>query len=373
MTRRVAPRGDIGVVGLGWIGMGMDHTDTATALPETLPESDRVRWDAMTIAQRVRARARLDAIVAWRAGGIPLDRALEMSGLSRTRFYTVAADFRAAGTLASLGAFAGAGAARQRLDPEAVNALQAVVADVVAMNRGASVSELVRLMVEASGVDEASLPGSTRLRGIVEAEIRRADANEQPGHSVKLDYTAINLPRSDGRPHIMFTLIDKGTRLVLGAWVGAAPDAGEGYRGAARDASARIAGDLASITWADRMVAIEMTVGDDRDAAADLRTRLVDGGVRANVQVAPGRFGRYFRRLVGERMGRIGITPLRTVDGAAVPDNGDMTPWSDEAAAAAVALAIDAHNADVMAERDLTTGRRVMPDDLARALDVLAG
>lgn len=340
--------------------------------PEALPESDRESWNAMTPSQRSRARDRLDAILAWQAGDCRLDEAVASSGLSRTRFYTVAAEFRSAGTLASLGAFAGAGGQRQRLDPEAVNALQAVVADVVATNEGASISELVRLMVEAAEVDQKKLPGATRLRGIVETELRRAKATGQAGHALKLDLSAINLPRADGRPHIMFTLIDEGTRLILGGWSGGTTDEFVGFRQAALDAHERIRGPLADLKWADRLMRIDAEVGGDRAQAAAFRSRLLDGGVGAGVNLSPTRYGRYFRQLVGPRVGRIEITPGRTETGQASPDNNDMTPWPDEAARAAVAQAVDQHNASVLTELGETTGRPVMPDGLERALAILS-
>lgn len=355
--------------------MAADGTEQAGAssdFPSSLPESDRLQWAGMTASQRARAADRLAAIEAWQSGRIPLDAALEASGLSRTRFYTVAAEFRSAGTLASLGAFAGAGASRQKLNPEVVNALQAVVADVVAMNRGASTSQLVRLMVEASGVDEKLLPGTTRLRAIVEAEQRRADATGQAGNALKLDVTAVNLPREDGRPHLMFAIVDDGTRLVLGVAVGASLDEADGYGRAAGDAVARISGALAGVRWVDRLLRMEITIGGDQGRAAALRSRLIEGGVRANVQLAPIRYGRYWRKLVGARVGRVEITPGRTEEGQAVPDNGDMTPWTDEAALAAVTLAVEQHNAAILAELDTTHGRPVMPDDMERALHVLA-
>lgn len=348
------------------------RTHSTTAFPDLLPESDRKRWEAMTPVQRARASDRLAAIAGWRAGEIALDQALASSGLSRTRFYAVAADFRATGSLKSLGAFAGVGASRKRLDPDAVNALQAVVSDVVAMNNGASVLQMVRLMVEASGVDESRLPGSTRLREIVDAEIRRVEATGQAGHALKLDVTAINLPRADGRPHIMFTLIDEGTRLVFGACTAGLPEEEAGYRAAATDALSRLSGSLSSLRWADRLVRIEITVGADRDAGPALRACLVHGGVHAHVQLARARYGRYFRKLIGPRIGRVEITPLRTEEGLAVPDNGDMTPWTDEAATVAVQLAVDQHNAAILQALDVKSGRQVMPDDLSRSLEILA-
>lgn len=341
--------------------------------PASLPESDRANWSALTANQRSRARERLRAIEGWRAGDLSLEEAMAATDLSRTRFYAIAADFKAAPTLSSLGALAGSGASRERLNPDTVNALQSVVSDVVAMNRGASVSQLVRLMVKKAEVDPDSLPGATRLRGIVEAELRRVDASGLAGHALKLDMTAINIPGKDGRPHILFILIDEGSRLILGAATQGSTDLLVGYGAAARDATKRIKGSLAKIRWADRLMRIEATVGEDREVGAALRGLLIQGGVHANVNLAPERYGRYFRKAVGDRIGRIAITPLRTEAGLAVPDNHDMTPWTDAEATAAVALAVEQHNASVIDDVDTKSGRRVIPDDLAKALRVLSG
>lgn len=342
-----------------------------SGLPASLPESDRERWSLMTAGQRARAAARLNAIEAWHAGDIDIDAAVAASGLSRSRFYTIASDWRAAPSLAALGALAGAGGARQKLNPEAVNALQAVIANVYAVNKGASISQLVRLMVEASNLDEAILPGTQRLRAIVEAEIRRAEATGQAGHAMKGDVTAINLPRENGRPHLMFVLIDQGTRLVLGVWTQGDLDETSGYRGAALDAQKRIKSSLAGLKWTDRLMRMEFKVRD-QVAGAGLRSKLSDGGVRAPAQAAPKRYGKYFRDIVGQRIGRVEITPARTEDGQALPDNNDMTPWNDEAVRAVVAHAIDRHNMEILAALKPIGARDVPPDDLTLALRTLA-
>lgn len=341
-------------------------------IPASLPGSDGAKWDAMTPQQRARAAERLEAIEGWRAGDLPLDEAVAASGLSRSRFYRVAAEWRAAPSLAALGAFAGAGASRSRLDGEAVNRLQSVVGRVVALNAGASVSSLVRLMVEAAGVEEARLPGAVSLRAIVDAELRRIAMSGEAGHAVRFDCSAINLPQADGRPWIMFACVDAGTGAILGAAVAATAEAATGYPLAARDALARVAGPLAGLPWALRLARIEMTAGVDVAAAADLRERLVGSGV-AGVQVASAekRFGRYFRQVVGDRVGRIAITPARTEAGEAMPDNGDMTAWSGAEAGAALAAAVDAHDAEVLAR--LAGGADARPpEDLVRTLELIA-
>jgi len=350
---------------------GQNHEASGSDFPESLSDSDLAVWTAMTPAQRTRARRRLEAILAWQAGDISLESALEASGLSRTRFYTVSAEFRASRTLASLGAFAGSRASRQRLNPEAVNALQAAVADVVAMNDGASVSELVRLLVDAVDIDKQKLPGSTRLRSIVETELRRKQATGQAGHAVKLGLSAINLPRADGRPHILFTLIDEGTQLILGAWSGGTTNETEGYRHAARNALERIGGVLSELKWAERLIRIDIEVGGDRERSAAFRSRLIEADLGAGINIAPTRYGRYFRKLIGPRIGRIEITPGRTEKGEASPDNGDMTPWTDDAARTALTIAVDHHNMEVLKDLGQITGRSVMPDGLDKALRVL--
>ncbi|MFD1949463.1 hypothetical protein ACFSGX_01615 [Sphingomonas arantia] len=118
---------------------------------------------------------------------------------------------------------------------------------------------------------------------------------------------------------------------------------------------------------------IEITAGTDLDDSTRLVERLRAAGVRANLQLArvPRRFGRYFRAIVGTRLGRVEITPLRTEQGAAVPDNGDITPWTLEEANAALRLAVERHNEEVMAALPKEEGGRV-PDDLAQTLEVMA-
>ena len=119
-----------------------------STFPAQLPASDRARWHEMTASQRRKAADRIEAFEAWSAGKMNIDQAVKAAGLSSSRFYRLAAEWRSSPSLSGLGAFAGAGAAaKTRLDPDAINALQAVVADVVRLNAGASVSHLVNQMV----------------------------------------------------------------------------------------------------------------------------------------------------------------------------------------------------------------------------------
>lgn len=341
--------------------------------PPTLPESDRARWTQMTPAQRKKARSRIAAFNAWAAKEMSLEDAVQASDLSRSRFYRLAAEWRAAPSLAALGAQTGSGAAVARLDGDAVNALQAVIPGIVELNAGASVSHLVRLMVDQARVPEKKLPGKIRLRRIVENELRRVAATGEAGHAVRFDCTAINLPQPNGRPYILFACIDVGTRLILGAAVMEEPEAVPGYRSAAADARKRIGASLSELPWASRLTRIELTAGVDIDASIALVARLKEGGVRANVQLArvEKRFGRYFRQAVGERIGRVVITPGRTKEGIAMPDNGDMSPWTLADAAAAVVTGVEEHNLATRIEL-ISDCRDEPPVDLRRSLDLLA-
>jgi hypothetical protein len=350
---------------------GFNINELGDTFPPALPETDRARWFAMTPKQRQKVTLRLAAITSWRDGAIGIDEAIEASGLSRSRFYTVAARWREAPSLASLGGFRGAGGARQKVDGNVINALQAVIADVYALNRGASVNRLVQLMVDASGIEGERLPGIQRRRAIVEAEMRRAEATGQAGHALRGDISAINLPREGGRPHLLYVLIDVGTRLILGAWTQADLDEVSGYRGAARDAQRRITSKLEDMQWTDRLMRIELKV-QAQEIGYLFRKKHHDLGGAVLPQGSPKGYGKYFRELVGLRIGRIEITPARTEAGNAISDNRDPYPWSDEEARGAVALAVDQYNAEILGSLEQFGQRKLPPDDLAKALEILA-
>jgi hypothetical protein len=103
-----------------------------------------------------------------------------------------------------------------------------------------------------------------------------------------------------------------------------------------------------------------------------LRRKLQDGGASVIPQGSPKGYGKYFREFVGLRIGRIEITPARTETGTALSDNNDPTPWSDEEARAAVALAVDQYNLEILASLEQVGQRKVPPDDLVKALQILA-
>lgn len=346
--------------------------DSDDVLPVGLPETDRARWAGMTVSQRLKARDRLTAIQAWIDGELKIEAATAYAGLSKSRFYRLAADWRAHQSLVSLGALTGSGAARSRLDPLAVETLQGAISNVVARNAGSSVSHLVRLLIEYAGVKESHLPGTIRMRNIVEEELRKVAAVGEAGSAMRLDCSAINLPRANGRPFILFVCIDVGTRLILGAAIGEEPVT-DGYRAAAADAKKRLGDFMTTLPWAHRLARVEITSGVDEEASWDLVSKLKDGGVNATVQVSriPRRFGTYFRKTVGSRIGRIAITPEKTTRGSAMPDNYDMSAWSHSDATAALIAAVDAYNMNISLSLPPPFGRA--PNDLMRMLEIVGG
>jgi hypothetical protein len=277
-----------------------------------------------------------------------------MAGVGLKRFYRLAADWRRQPSLGSLGVFAAAGGRATKLDPASVNALQAVVADVVSLGGGASVDELVRRMVTAAALPAESVPSRFKLRSIVEAELRRVSARHDAGAEIALDCVATTMPGSDRRPHVAFLLMDRGTRLILGAAVGDVDEARAGYAAAARDAQRRITDVGSRLPWAARLVRAEITAGNDVDACVMLvgEINAALGSARVQLATAERRFGAYARRIVGDSLGRISFTPARTGAGEARPPNGDMAPWTDAEAATALRLAVDAHNSEMTGSFD---------------------
>jgi len=340
---------------------------------ERLPSHDHDRWDRLNPAQRAKAAERASAFDAWHGGTVNLADAIEIAKLSRSRFYSLAAEWRSGPSLEALGVLTGQGGTKRRFEPESINTLQSAVVDVVRWNAGSSVSRIVRDLVVASGIEPARQPGVAKLREIVETELRRVAATHEVGHAVQLDCCAINLAQPNRRPYIMFACLDVGTGLLLGAAVTTTADALVGYPMAACDALARIDRDLQAVPWAARLSRAEITAGDNLDSATALVQRVLSGGVRSNIQLAraPRRYGRYIRQRVGMRFGRVQITPTRTEAGEAIPDNGDFRPWSGADASAAVAIAADDHNANILARLG-RGGRTLAPGDLTRFLQLVS-
>lgn len=357
-------------------------SDIFSSYPPELPASDREKWASMTAKQRKKANQRIVAFNAWHSGEMEVDAAVEASDLkSKSRFYNLAAGWRRSPSLEALGALVGSGAAKTRMDKNAVNALQAVVPKVVRENPNAKVSELVRLMLAAAGdqLKGTKLPGPVRLRQFVETELRRYKATGQAGTDIRFDCCAVDIPREGGRPFIMFASIDAGTRLILGSAVTDEPATLPGYRLAAEDALPRINGEFAKLDWSDRLERIAIVAGADITASEELAQTLQDIAdegqsqkISMSVAKVEKRFGRYIRESVGDTLGRVLFTPRRTLEGDALPTNKDMTPWSLADATAAVRVAAAAYNQKILMELD-QPGNSSPPSPALALIKALAG
>jgi len=318
------------------------------AFPSALPDSDRDLWVQMTPKQRRVALQRIASFEGWHRGELEIDQALAETGMSKSRFYRLAAEWRATPCLDALGAQRGSGPSGRKVSTSVVEALQAVLPRIVSLNADASVSQIVRMALEAVRLPASEIPGTTVLRRLVEQELRKKDSYAGAANIVFWDMTAINLAQANGRPFILAACIDRGTKALLGTAALEKPEARQGYALVAEDALRRIARDFARLPWSDRLIEVDMTKGTDGDAASRMAEHL-QSALQANVQLAssPKRFGRYFREQVGPKIGKLQFTPARTEEGFALTNNRNMMPWRLGEVQAAVDLATTAYNQQI--------------------------
>lgn len=338
-----------------------------------LSPAERKRWDTLTPARRRDAEARFDIFEQWAQGNLSAEEAIGRFGKSPSRFYRLAAQWRERPRLDALGVGVRAPRSRAKLDPDIVNALQAKVAEVVRLNADASVSRQADLLLEAAGFQGRKPIGTTALRKIVETERRRIEASGRIGHQISFDCTAINLPQESGRPYILYLLADVGTGLALGWCHGKSVDVVAGYAAAAKGALEWMTRHGKDLPWAAKLTQTVLVAGEDGDQSEAMVERLIHEGIGGNVLRASGprRFGGQFRRIYGERLGRIQITPARTLDGEALPDNGNMTPWTASEVREELRRTFDVHNDIIMRDLDHSTDSSP-PASLTDLLEELA-
>ena len=329
-----------------------DDAHLSRIFGDPVPVEEARIWAAMPPSQRGKALQRIAALDRFCGGeeGLTAKQAAADAGVELGRFYQIARLWSTKRSLGNLGAYASATKKRQRLKPEVVNALQSVVARVVVDNKGASVTRLAQLLADASGLPPDQVPKKNTLRVFVEREQRRVRATRQAGHEVLFDCSAISLTRQDGGLHTAFLVIDDGTGLVLGHAVGEPAASVEGYGKAARNAAARILGDLLPAgIWAPALERTQLVPGADADLVKRLVTDLVAdlGGVAPQL-TRDGAFGRYIRSHLGQKLGPIQLMPSRTSTAAPTGTSaGEGLTQAD--ADARLELAVMSHNAEVLA------------------------
>lgn len=345
-------------------------------LPAGLPETEREAWLELNAAQRERVRLRASIVPAFIEGKISAEEGAKKCDIARSRFYAIASAWQKSPSIAALAVKMGSGGKKggpSRLDPAAVNALQAVLPKVVRMNQGAPVSELVRKMKEAADLGDAKLPSIVKLRELVETELRRVAATGQAGNHVRFDCTAVNMPRTPERPWILFACLDVGTGAILGADLLPEPDIEAGYSQVAKLALERIEGPLSSLPWAERLANLELVAGPDEEIWKAVFGRLWDGGVRqAQMRRRKKRYGVYLRNTVDHKLGRIAFTPDRTESGEPVPSDADATLWPESDAREVLFAELRSRDDRLIQEYGGDKEASAPPQDLIKALRLLA-
>jgi len=345
-------------------------------LPDGLPETDRDTWLELNAAQRERVRLRAALVPKFIAGKISAEEGAAQCEIARSRFYAIASAWQKSPSISALAVQKGVGGekgGRPRLDPTAVNALQAVLPKVVRMNKDAPVSELVRQMVDAANIGGARLPGVVKLRQLVEAELRRAASTGQAGNHIRFDCTAVNLPRTTERPWILFACLDVGVGAILGADFLPEPDIKAGYSLAAAMALERINGPLLSLPWAERLANLELVAGPSDLISKSVFNLLWDSGLRqTQLKGTKKRYGVYLRKTVDRNLGRIEFTPDRTENGEPVFNDAAKALWSESDAREVLMAELRLRDDQLLEEHRDSRGRAAPPEDLVKALRLLS-
>ncbi|WP_294293735.1 hypothetical protein [uncultured Sphingomonas sp.] len=333
-------------------------------------------WRRLSPAQRTRALTRFEALRGWGGGRGELDveAAAALAGdMSVSRFYRIAAEWRDTPSLASLGVFARAGARKSKVGSDVLDALVDAARQVILLHGDMSTSALVDRMVRFARLPEgAKLPGTTKLREILQAEQRRIASSMPLGQVILSDCVATSLPRADGRPHIGFLCMDAGTGAVLGVGVGSIEAVVWGHNAAANDALRTIGRKGGRWRWSNVFSVMRITAGEDvariSSVLHELNARFRD--THFILERGERRYGRMIARTLGPRLGKVTFTPTRTRAGEALAANGDMTAWTEADAYDALRRAADAHNDGIDLAR---AGSAEPPPNLYDALATLGG
>ncbi|MEO7468782.1 MAG: hypothetical protein ABIV36_17340 [Sphingobium limneticum] len=335
------------------------------AFDSKVPPAESAMWAAMSPDQRSQALKRLNVLLRLEAApedSSPEKAALD-AGVSLTRWYEINAAWKNNRSLASLGTFATTPRTRKLANHDDLEELAVGVFDAAPT---ASVRQHALALGEAyakkSGLPEKDLPSHNTLRKFAEAERRRRMNDEQLGSDVLFDCCACELPYSD-EVFCAFLIIDKASRLVLGAGLDHPQDSRVGYAFAAANAQDRLVEPpMSGLRWANQMESSELVVGLDADSWSDIEEEMRISGLDGQMQPATAarRFGVFVRRSIGARMGRVKFVPGQTAKAAdfGAPTLDQLIHFHAE---------VDAYNASLI-EQWSATERRAPPPGLSTLL-----
>ena len=349
------------------------------ALGRGASDEERHLWASMLPDRRSLTLKRIATVKDWvdRPGEMTAAEAADLAKVKVSRWYEIVGAWKATGTLSALGTLANQPGRRgPRLDGGTVNRIQAVLVPVVAERLAADartkVGTIVTALQKHPDLEGLDLPHVNTLRSMVEREVLRVRGEQQAGLRPGLDAVACDLLRPDGTNHVMFAVIDRTARYILGFSVGRLEDSLSAYARASRDALRRIEGpDAGELPWADELKRVDVIVGDDLNAWNTV-FRAHAGHPIADVfdpVISENRYGRYFKLVAGSSVGKLRIIPMRTAGGG---DAGTASRvYSDAEALEALEIDVARHNSAVRAASSTTGASRPAPN-LVRMLRFIA-
>jgi hypothetical protein len=336
----------------------------AMALGRTPGADELLLWASMPTDRREKTLARISILRRWveEPGEMTAAEAARDADLAVSRWYEVAAAWKASPVLASVGTFAKRpGRSGQRLDGEVVNRIHSILPGLIASDKHATVAAIVSQLQADSRLQGRALPHFNTLRTMVQRERRRQLAERQVGKRPGFDAAACDLLRVDGTPHVVFAVVDRTSHLILGFAVGDLAESRAAYARAAADALARMsAANAPALPWADATDRIDVVAGSDANAWARARAEY-DANPVGPIFGLLGegrRFGRYLRLAAGDAIGNLRIYPARTKAGKQA---GAGHRYSDEDALAAIEVEVARHNSGVLTAIEVTGASRPAP------------
>ncbi len=350
------------------------------------PDSDEEKrlWASLKPADREDAVRRAVALTRWHddRGDWTAGDAARAAGVTTNRFYALSSiwedeDNR---SLAVLGVAAEAPRRRRSAFDEGLLEQLRHHAQLLVSQKGADDRSISALATELSDLippETRKKPGTAVLRAMLVEARRQHRMHGAIGTDLGFDLSACQLADEEGRPHVLFVCIDRGTGFVLAYGFGDPSDSLSRHRALAAEAMDTWGGDGSPrLPWGPRTERVEMVVGMDRVPfkawTEDIRSDL-EGGSKVNLQatITPRRFGRYLREHFGTSVGRVRLLPSSTRDPAEGSSSSILTSerYAVEDAYARVGLEIMDHNDAILSK---LADRVSMPPPIRSLLERLA-